>query len=90
MTTFPILFQGHWKDYRDRFPASVPRGLVEEHRRQAAVNHYQDLDTLARRGGLAPCELLAVLENRRWFAVSAEEALARLQQLVNDYQRRNP
>jgi hypothetical protein len=49
---------------KDRFPMS----LFEPHERQAERNHYQSLQTLARRGGLSWCEALAIIEDRDWSA----------------------
>lgn len=34
--------------------------------KQAQINHGQSLDRLAERGGLSPCEALAVVEKRAW------------------------
>jgi hypothetical protein len=45
---------------------SVPWGLLGPHWRQAERNHGQSLERLAQRGGLAPCEALAVIEGRSW------------------------
>lgn len=54
-----------------RFPIlqggpSIPWRLIEPHGRQALANHSQTLERLAERGGLGPCEALAVLEDRPW------------------------
>lgn len=54
--------------------AYVPWALVAPHEKQATLNHYQTLERLATRGGLAPCELLAVLEGRKWKPMDAEES----------------
>jgi hypothetical protein len=69
--TFPVLWQGSRGYLRelDRLgcPREVPLRLVAQHERQAMRNHGgQSLAELARRGGLAPCELVAVLEDRPW------------------------
>jgi lambda repressor-like predicted transcriptional regulator len=45
---------------------AVPWGIVEPHERQAEENHRQSLQTLASRGGLSPCEALAVIDERPW------------------------
>lgn len=42
---------------------SVPWALVEEHEQQAKLNHSQSLKCLARRGGLCPVELYAVIKD---------------------------
>jgi len=46
---------------------SVPWDLVEPHREQAMKNHQQTLERLAERGGLAWCELFAVMNGMSWF-----------------------
>lgn len=70
---------------------SVPWALIAPHERQAQRNHSQSLERLAERGGLASCEMLAVLEDRpgrkmpdaeqrlrEWLASSQEAEIARL------------
>ena len=62
--------------------APIPWALIEPHKRQARLNHDQTLERLAERGGLAPCEALAVLENRPERAMPFEEARRQLYALV--------
>ncbi len=69
-TCFPILGE------RGTLPRAVPWSLVESHERQAYKNHGQTLARLAERGGLAPCELLAVLQDRKWQRMSFDDAVA--------------
>jgi hypothetical protein len=69
MNPFPIL-RPEWdrvfhREYPD-CPASVPWDLVAPHAAQAQRNHGQSLETLARRGGLAPDELFAVMHDQPW------------------------
>jgi hypothetical protein len=45
---------------------TLPWALIAPHEAQAKVNHSQTLKRLAERGGLAPCEAVAVLEDRPW------------------------
>lgn len=47
-------------------PDSVPWEFVEPHREQAYKNHHQTLEELARRGGLDPVEMLAVVTGQGW------------------------
>lgn len=47
----------------------------------AERNHRQSLDRLAERGGLAPCEALAVAEMRLYEKVPEEYALKRLAEM---------
>ena len=61
------------RDLRVRLP-NVPWSFVEPHADQAMRNHDQTLERLNERGGLAPSELLAVIEHRRY--VSMDESVA--------------
>jgi hypothetical protein len=47
-------------------PRDVPWSLMAPHERQANRNHDQTLERLNERGGLAPCEMVAVIEDRPW------------------------
>jgi hypothetical protein len=64
-------------------------GVIEPHERQADANHGQTLERLAQRGGLSPCEAVAVLEDRDWRPMPDAAALARLRELnaASEYQR---
>ena len=57
---FPV-FLGDQRSIWPGFPDSIPWEVIAPHERQANLNHGQPLETLARRGGLSPYELLAVL-----------------------------
>ncbi len=35
----------------------------------AQKNHYQSLQTLAKRGGLSPSEMLAIIDKRPWHSI---------------------
>lgn len=64
MSKFPVLLD---RETRDRFPDCprfVPYEVVSPHEDQALDNHDQDLALLARRGGLCPVELYAVVHGR--------------------------
>ena len=52
---------------------SMPWEVITPHEAQANINHGQTLKRLAERGGLSPCEALAILENRRWRKMTDEE-----------------
>ncbi|WP_454018462.1 hypothetical protein [Azospirillum sp. Marseille-Q6669] len=80
---FPIL-------YPNRRPADAPRSipwsLVAPHRAQAQINHGQTLERLAERGGLAPCELLAVLENRPFRRMFPDDAIRQVRALIEAFE----
>lgn len=74
----------------DRFPVmgvrgarngTIPWSCLLPNRSRVMRNHGQSLTTLARRGGLAPCELVAILEDKPWSycqGISEEVAEAKL------------
>jgi hypothetical protein len=64
-------------------PSSIPWGAILAHEQQALRNHDQTIECLNQRGGLAPCEAVAVLENRRWKEMpDRNEAVRRLLELT--------
>lgn len=79
---FPVLDQRHRQERSVAFPTAVPWAFVAPHEQQAERNHGQTLRRLAERGGLSPCELVAVLEDRRWHAMDDAAAVARLMELL--------
>lgn len=69
MRGFPVLYQGYRPEEVLRLdgPTVIPWELVNPHERQAKANHGgQNLETLAKRGGLSPAELWFVLRDREW------------------------
>ncbi len=60
----------------------IPMGLIASHEAQAQSNHSQTLARLNERGGLAPSEAVAVLEDRGWKPMPTDEAEDRLEELV--------
>lgn len=67
---------------------AVRMDLLNE--QQAQRNHGQTLERLAERGGLSPCEAVAIAERRRWHRMSAEQAFDQLTFLVNGNPRPAP
>lgn len=67
---------------------NVPMALLEPHEAQASTNHGQTLARLAERGGLSPCEAVAILEDRRWHLMSDDDAYRRLFQHYTQFQQR--
>jgi hypothetical protein len=64
---------------------AVPWVVIAPHERQAQRNHGQSIQRLADRGGLSPCELLAVLEDRQlgWEGPNDEAAKPLVQAIVD-------
>lgn len=71
---FPIMARDRSQD--------IPWSMIEPHEDQAQKNHYQTLERLAQRGGLAPCEAVAILEDRPWHKMDSANAQAQLAALV--------
>lgn len=60
---FPIMLMA---DPWNKLPTqmnSIPWELIAPHEQQALRNHSQSLEKLTSRGGLSPCEAVAVLED---------------------------
>jgi hypothetical protein len=84
--TFPILRLGNPRARRPDLLMAVPWPLIAPHDAQAVKNHGQTLRRLAERGGLAPYEMCAVLEDRRWGLMGDDVAEARLTELVDAWE----
>lgn len=79
---FPLL-----APYWPGCPREVPFAFVEPHDAQAKLNHGAELNQLARRGGLLPVELVAVLEDRPWDPGAKEvEAIGRINNLLSAWE----
>lgn len=77
------------KDGRDAFPIlndpyvkAIPAEAIRGHELQANRNHGQTLRGLAGRGGLSPCEAVAIMEDRAWIRMEPDHARAKLFLLV--------
>ena len=83
---FPVLH-----DYRRKNdePRKIPWTVIAPHEAQAQNNHYQTLERLAERGGLSWCEMLAVLEDRKYQRMDTDEAKERVLELVQAHLRSN-
>ena len=82
---FPVMLTPRErKDFPD-CPQFVAWEFVLPHNEQACLNHKQTLQRLAERGGLAPSELVAVLEDRKWKDMTMRDAVDALKtkQLVS-------
>lgn len=65
MKLFPVMLDQGQK-------AWIPWTLLNE--RRAEINHSQTLERLAQRGGLAPCEVAAIILDREWVRMGDQEA----------------
>lgn len=81
---FPIIDQRDWTKRDIVFPRDIPWSLLTPHEAQALQNHDQTLEELAKRGGLAPCEAVAVIEDREWSPMKDANAVTRLTELTVD------
>lgn len=84
--------QGCWdKKAWKPFPSiPIPWAMISPHELQAKANHCgQDLAKLASRGGLSPCEALAILDDRKWSQMDDHEAHTELSNRVEAYVKNN-
>lgn len=87
MKTFPIQRGWSLKAWKDVPASSIPWEMIAPHEAQALYNHCdQDLNCLARRGGLSHCEALAVLEDRKWTMMDFEESVEKLTAMVKEFE----
>lgn len=73
MKLFPVMVGKYGQS-----KAWIPLAVVLPHENQARANHSQTIQRLAERGGLAPCELAAVLNDRTWRKMDAADAWAEI------------
>lgn len=70
---FPLQSRGY-----PGIPSEIPWAIVANYGESAMRNHDQTLERLAERGGLSPCELIAVLEQRQWRKMTPDEVRSTL------------
>lgn len=89
MKLFPVLWQGdkgYIQTLRDLgCPRDVPWDFVADHRERCLKNHGQTPERLAERGGLAPCEMVAVILERRWTNMEPAKSVEQLKVLLLGY-----
>lgn len=78
----PFLMGRDWKVIA---PLPFPWELILPHEAQAQKNHYQSLAQLRARGGLSPCEMIAIMEDRPWKPMSDDMALNQLTAILQKY-----
>lgn len=66
---------------------AIPWAVIEPHEPQAGRNHSQTLRGLAGRGGLSPCEAVAVMLDRPWVRVHQAWARSKLMSMVWAFER---
>lgn len=81
----PIMLSGYGSEVKNTYArikgpiyTSIPWAMLTPHEAQAQRNHSQTLQRLAERGGLAPCEAVAILEDRPWRQMKLQQAYADL------------
>ena len=57
-------------------PREVPWGFLAPHEERAQGNHAQSLQRLNERGGLSPAEMMCVIENRKLWPITENDAQA--------------
>lgn len=74
---FPILRAWYYSSRRE-VPKFVDWSVLSIE--QAQINHGQTLERLAERGGLAPDEIVANIERRRWRPMDIDAALSAIKE----------
>lgn len=87
---FPVHSYKQWiKDGWKDCPEMVPWDMLKPYETKAVDNHSQDLETLARRGGLCPREMYAIMNNKDWghemFKMLLSEAIVFLNKRVKEF-----
>lgn len=87
---FPIM--GHTRAHTLGYDAfTIPWAMLAPHEPQAMRNHCgQSLQRLAERGGLSPCEALAVLDDRRWKQMDLMGAMHELRRRAAEFEQEIP
>lgn len=93
--TFPVLWgysvKEHVKELQQAkvtfMPLCIPWSMLAPHEKQAQMNHSQTLARLAERGGLSPCEALAILDDRAWRRMPITKSCAELSDRILAYHR---
>jgi len=75
---------GFGQGFRSELPG-IPWAAIAHHEKQAQSNHDQTLDELRGRGGLAPCEAVAIIEDCRWHEMGLLASIFRLKELVPEW-----
>ena len=85
---FPVLLGDQRSIWRG-VPDSIPWEAISAHEQQARANHGQSLDVLARRGGLSPYELLAVMFDQPFWRCNLPEpatVIRKLKEKMTDFE----
>lgn len=86
-THVPVIEQGMlWNEREEARKLIVPWAMIAAHEAQALRNHGQSLHRLCERGGLAPHEMIMILEGRGlqdYPQMTNMEAIALVQQKVD-------
>lgn len=76
--TFPLLVSWHERSLIPPCPRSVPWDFIAPHEEWAKENHDQSLSMLASRGGLGACEMVAIIEHRKWHKMTWADSVDQL------------
>lgn len=81
MNNMRMPIQEYFKDSRVKhFSNGIDMALLNEE--WARNNHGQSLDRLAERGGLSPCEAIAIISRRRWNSIPDDVAVNQLKEII--------
>jgi hypothetical protein len=83
---FPIMSQWSTAKHLSLDGFGIPWEMIQPHERQALKNHCgQNLEKLASRCGLSPCEAIAILEDREWERMDTEFAYNKLCKMRDEF-----
>ena len=68
--------------------SALPWEMIQPHGRRLMLNFGSTLSEMVLRGGLSPCEAVAVLRDEPWVALSQAEAETALEGLIADWRAR--
>jgi hypothetical protein len=79
---FPVNIDYVYRKKHEDCPSGIPWHVIKEYEEQAIKNHTQTLNGLAKRGGLSPTEIYAVMHNRKWQVMKEQDAIDYLRSLL--------
>jgi hypothetical protein len=80
--TFPILASAETRAQYPRAPYEIQWDLLERHERQILKTYGRSIEGVAQSGGMTWCEVVAVMEERAWRPMEADEAISRMEELI--------
>lgn len=86
--TFPVMVSWREQHALPPCPRSVPWEFIAPHEEWAENNHEESLAELASRGGLSACEIVAIIEHRKWYKMTWAESVDQLTAKLDEWRDR--